>query len=41
MQDKVDYLSEERRLDYLEWKADIMATIEVVERERSMVTAAG
>ena len=41
MQDKVDYLSEERRLDYLEWKAGIMARIEMVERERNMVTAAG
>ncbi len=41
MQDKVDYLSEERRLDYLEWKAGIMARIEMVERERNMVTAEG
>lgn len=41
MQDKVDYLSEERRLDYLEWKADMMARIESVQRERNMVTAAG
>lgn len=41
MQDKVDYLSEERRLDFLEWKAGIMARIEVVEREQTMVTAEG
>ncbi|EON61240.1 hypothetical protein W97_00453 [Coniosporium apollinis CBS 100218] len=32
MQDKVDYLSEARRLDFLEWKAGIMARIEQIER---------
>lgn len=34
MQDKVDYLSEARRLDFLEWKAGIMARIEQIERGR-------
>ena len=28
MQDRVDYLSEDRREDYVEWKADILARIE-------------
>ncbi|CEJ58064.1 hypothetical protein PMG11_06735 [Penicillium brasilianum] len=28
MQDRVDYLSEDRRDDYVEWKADILARIE-------------
>lgn len=41
MQDKVDYLSEERRLDYLEWKAGIMARIEEMERAQAMVTVPG
>lgn len=41
MQDKVDYLSEERRLNYLEWKAGIMARIETIERDRNIVKAAG
>lgn len=30
MQDKLDYLSEERRLDYLEWKAGILARIQEI-----------
>jgi origin recognition complex subunit 6 len=30
MQDRVDYLSEDRREDYVEWKADILARIEGV-----------
>lgn len=34
MQDKVDYLSEDRQLDYLEWKAKIMARVEQVERDQ-------
>ncbi|THC98648.1 hypothetical protein EYZ11_001851 [Aspergillus tanneri] len=32
MQDRVDYLSEDRQEDYVEWKADIMARIEQMER---------
>ncbi|KAF9893280.1 hypothetical protein FE257_011710 [Aspergillus nanangensis] len=28
MQDRVDYLSDDRREDYVEWKADIMAQVE-------------
>ncbi|OCL14110.1 hypothetical protein AOQ84DRAFT_429074 [Glonium stellatum] len=35
MQDKVDYLSEDRQLDYLEWRAGIMARIERIEREQA------
>jgi origin recognition complex subunit 6 len=31
MQDKVDYLCEDRQLDYLEWKAKIMARVEQIE----------
>lgn len=32
MQDRVDWLSEDRQEDYLEWKADIMGRIEQMER---------
>ncbi|PWY91749.1 hypothetical protein BO94DRAFT_564497 [Aspergillus sclerotioniger CBS 115572] len=32
MQDRVDWLSEDRREDYVEWKAEMMARIELVER---------
>lgn len=32
MQDRVDWLSEERREDYLEWKAEILKRIEEMER---------
>ncbi|GKZ24071.1 hypothetical protein AbraIFM66951_008884 [Aspergillus brasiliensis] len=32
MQDRVDWLSEDRREDYLEWKADMVARIEQIER---------
>lgn len=32
MQDRVDWLSEDRREDYLEWKADMVARIEQMER---------
>ena len=32
MQDRVDWLSEDRREDYVEWKAEMMARIEQVER---------
>ena len=35
MQDKVDYLSEDRQLDYLEWKAKIMARVEQIERDQT------
>ena len=33
MQDRVDWLSEDRQEDYLEWKADIMARVEQIERK--------
>ncbi|KAH8425009.1 uncharacterized protein LDX57_002755 [Aspergillus melleus] len=32
MQDRVDYLSEDRREDYVEWKAEVMARIKQMER---------
>lgn len=32
MQDRVDWLSEDLREDYMEWKADVMARIERMER---------
>ena len=31
MQDRVDYLSEDRRLDFLDWKAGILAKVEELE----------
>ena len=34
MQHRVDWLSEDRREDFLEWKADIMERIEKMEREQ-------
>ncbi|KAL9124147.1 MAG: hypothetical protein Q9217_006499 [Psora testacea] len=35
MQDGVDYLSDERRRDYLEWKTDILLRIRELEKEHS------
>ena len=40
MQDKVDYLSEERRLGYVTWKQDILARIERREGEQHMDVSA-
>ncbi|GAQ42017.1 hypothetical protein ABZX51_005598 [Aspergillus tubingensis] len=37
MQDRVDWLSEDRREDYLEWKADMLARIEQIERTAQAV----
>ncbi|GKZ96179.1 hypothetical protein AnigIFM59636_010422 [Aspergillus niger] len=37
MQDRVDWLSEDRREDYLEWKADMVARIEQIERTAQAV----
>lgn len=37
MQDRVDWLSEDRREDYLEWKAEIVKRIERMEREGQVV----
>jgi hypothetical protein len=31
MQDKVDFLSEQRLLDYMDWKEDIMSKMEQLE----------
>lgn len=36
MHDSIDWLSEERRLDYIKWKAGIMARIEHMEREQGI-----
>lgn len=37
MQDRVDYLSDDRREDFVEWKADIMARVEQMERSAPAV----
>ena len=34
MQDRVDYLSEEKRLDFLDWKERIIKRIEALERQK-------
>ena len=34
MQDRVDYLSEEKRLDFIEWKEGIMRRIEALEQQQ-------
>ena len=41
MQDKVDYLSEERRLNYVTWKQDILARIDVLEQGGQMDLSPG
>ena len=41
MQEKVDYLSKERRLGYMKWKPNILARIESLEREQLMDLSAG
>ena len=38
MQARVDYLSESKRLDYLDWKAGIVGRIEELERSRAKDT---
>ncbi len=38
MQDKYDYLSEAKRVDYLEWKEGILLKIEQLEREQAKNT---
>lgn len=35
MQEKLDYFSEERRLEYLEWKEGFLARVEQLEREQA------
>lgn len=35
MQPRVDYLSEEKRLDYLRWKEEMIIKIEQLEREQN------
>ena len=39
MQDRVDYLSEDRREDFLEWKADILSRIEGATPRAGRITA--
>lgn len=41
MQDRFNYLSEDKRLDYLEWKEGILLRIERLEREQAMDTGQG
>ncbi|KAI9862101.1 MAG: hypothetical protein M1813_004876 [Trichoglossum hirsutum] len=46
MQDRVDYLSEEKRLDFLDWKEEIMTRVDALEQqheppEDTMDTSAG
>ena len=41
MQDKVDYLSEERRMGYVTWKQDILAMIKTLEGEQHMDLSSG
>jgi hypothetical protein len=46
MQDRVDYLSEEKRLDFLDWKEEIMTRMDALEQqheppEDTMDTSAG
>lgn len=36
LQDKFDYLSERRRADYRQWKADILRRIDLLERQDAM-----
>jgi origin recognition complex subunit 6 len=33
MQDRVDYLSDKKRLDFLDWKEGILKRIEALERQ--------
>ena len=41
MQEKVDYLSKERRLDHVKWEKNIFARIKSLEREQHMDLSAG
>lgn len=41
MQDRVDYLSDDRRRDYKEWKETILLQIEGLEDRQEMDSEAG
>ena len=41
MQDRVDYLSDERRRDYQEWKEGILIQIQELEKSNGMDAEAG
>ena len=41
MQDKVDYLSDDRRRDYQEWKKGILSQIEELEKNDRLGLEAG
>ncbi|KAF2813502.1 uncharacterized protein BDZ99DRAFT_496476 [Mytilinidion resinicola] len=41
MQEKLDYFSEERRLEYLEWKEGFLARVEQLEREQAAARRRG
>ncbi|MCJ1227932.1 hypothetical protein MMC12_004591 [Toensbergia leucococca] len=40
MQDRVDYLSDARRLDYLQWRKHVLSRIDELEHGQEMVTSA-
>jgi len=41
MQDRIDWLSEERRQEYVEWKAGMMEKIEQIERQQAIASVTG
>jgi len=41
MQDRVDYLSDDRRHEYREWKKDILVQLEELEKSETMELEAG
>lgn len=41
MQDRVDYISDDRRRDYQEWKQNILLQIEELEKGEEMDLEAG
>lgn len=41
MQDRVDYLSDDRRREYKEWKKSILLQIEELEKDQKMDVEAG
>ena len=41
MQDRIDWLSEERRQDYVEWKAGMMEKIEQIELQQAIASVTG
>ena len=41
MQERVDYLSDDRRREYQKWKRDILSRIDELERREEMGSEAG